>query len=323
MIVLPTLDAALGFLRACDEPVVSWRLIRLAGDGDEAPARRRAATAPVVKAAISRQRVDGSWGDHERAGNRVLPTLWHMKTLTELGLHGTDASWEAAGAFLAEHATCEGIFSLSGERDGVLSCYVGAAALMFMDGGRSDLAERQIEWIRAHQEVKVSGDDRRTKEPAPWSSHLSTKYGGCMAGTSCLVGLLRTGRALAAWGSEEDAGLVSAIREVFLERRAMYRSGGEVLPLAVDPSKSESWLVPTFPLDWRIDIVELVGFLAGAGSDPRLQPAIDRISETQLPDGAWPLLRAFRPFRGLPAPNPNRPSPIATMRVVEALSPLL
>ncbi len=326
MLTLPSLDAAIANLEGHEDPIVAARLRRVRGEPFE-ELRERIWRVPDVVASFASQHADGSWGNHTRAGNRLLPTLWMVKTLAEMGLDRHHAGWERAAGFLATHGHAEGgVFSVSGAREGVLSCYVGIAALTYLEGGLPELALPQVDWIVRHQEVKVGGSDRRIEPALEWAPHLRTKYGGCMAETTCLVGLLRAGRALALAGRPADAELVAQIREAFLERRLIYASNGSVMPLAVSPGKADSWLRPTFPLDWRIDLIELLAFVSGTGAaDPRMQEAIDEIAEWQLPDGTWPLRRAYRPeqLSGFERPSKTRSSPMVTLRVVEALQPLL
>jgi hypothetical protein len=148
-----------------------------------------------------------------------------------------------------------------------------------------------------------------------------------MAETSCLIGLLKTGRALRAWDAlSPDAGaaeLVAAIREAYLERRPMYRSNGEIVPIGIFSGSPDRWLLPTFPLDWHTDLIEVLDFVARSGpADVRMQPAIDPLSESRLADGTWPLRHAFRPtfLAATERRSRHRGSPMTTLRVAAALA---
>ncbi len=324
MLSLPPLNAAIGFLESLDNPTVDLRLARVLGHNtDSAKARSRLARSDLVLGAFKTQRADGSWGEKDHPAQRLLPTLWMVKTLGELGLDKTHAGWMDAVGFLVEVGHTEGnVFSIRGSREGVLSCYIGTAALIYLDGGLDDLAEPHLRWILRYQEIRTNSQDRRQAPVEEWGSYLKTKYGGCMAETTCLVGLLREGWALARWGRPEGLPVVAAIREAFLERDLMFTSGGMIMPLAVSPEKADGWLAPSYPLDWRIDLIEAANFVAHTGpADPRLQSAIDKIAEYQLPDGTWPLLRTFKPSQlpGLERRSSRSGSPMITLRVVEAL----
>jgi hypothetical protein len=331
-LALPSLDAATAFLDASADPFVSLARVRL--DTPEAGpriARLRAAVeaAPLVERAFASQRSDGSWGDHDDPGRRVLSTLWMTKALAELGVDDRHAGWHRAAEYLAgrTHTTTTGVLGLDGRDAGVLSCYAGIAGEMYLLAGRPDLARPQIEWILRHQDVRVRGGVRRSPAAEPWDERLRTRYGGCLADTTCLVGLVKTGRALLAWHEQaadpDAAELASVIRETYLERRLMYRTNGEIVPIGISGGAPDRWLQPAFPLDWHTDLVEVLDFVARSGPpDARMQPAIDRIIEAQLPDGTWPLRQTYRP-RQLPAPerrSRTSGSPMITLRVVAAVT---
>lgn len=289
---------------------------------------------------LHRQHDDGSWGPADDPGRRVLPTLWTAATLGELGA-ATDPAWHAAVDFLSLHAaTDDGVFSRDGRTSGVLACYVAIAASTYLRGGRRDLAAPQVEWILRYQDVRTAGCSRRGGV-AVYRPGLATRYGGCLAATSCLVGVVKAGRALELWRRAAPGGTASSgtarsgtaveellahIRESLLERRLMFASSGSVLPLGTPPARAREWLAPSFPLDWRTDLVEVTDLVARTGPpDERMQPALDHLAAVQLTGGAWPLLRGFWPL-GFPAVEPRSvrsPSRLATRRVLDALTPLV
>ena len=328
-LILPPLAGLLEQLRALDDPVVQLQLaLRFDGATEVSPLRSAVAALPSVAQALDAQRADGSWGAAEEPRRRVLTTLWMTKTLAELGLDDADDGWHRAAGFLARNAhTGQDIMSLDGTDAGVLSCYIGLAGESYLLGGRPDLARPQIEWIVRFQDVRVGGQLRRRRDPDVWSADLRTRYGGCLADTTCLIGLIKTGRALAAWERIEPqphtSELVAAIREVFLSRRLMYRSDGGIVPIGVYGRDPDKWLQPTFPLDWHTDLIEVLDFVASSGPpDPRMQPAIDRLASMRLPDGRWPLRRTFQPTE-LPAMerrSARSGSPMITLRVASALT---
>ena len=211
---------------------------------------------------------------------------------------------------------------MNGRPDGVLSCYVGIAAAAYLSGGRAELAEPQLDWIRRHQDVRTADRRLRPDAPAHYANHLAIRYGGCMARTTCLVGLAKTGRSLAVAGADRSDPLLGAIRDAFLERELLFGSDGPVVPLGVAP-RADEWLVPTFPLGWRTDIVEVLDVVTRSGPpDQRMQPALDHLAVIRLEDGTWPLRRTYWPGdlhvreqRGL-----RRGSAMATLRAVVALN---
>lgn len=213
----------------------------------------------VVSSVAERQRQDGSWGAADDVWRRILPTLWTTATLAELGAAGS-AAVSAGAAFLSAHAaTDDGVFSRDGRRDGVLACYVAIAATTYLVSGRRDLAEPQVAWIMRYQDVQEHGSSLRggvgIYHPA-----LAHRYGGCLGSTTCLVGVIKAGRALELWrrsepdlvrsrGTRDIDDLIAVTREVLLTRRLMLRSDGGILPLSVPPARAQEWLQPSFPLD--------------------------------------------------------------------------
>ena len=320
----------MAFLRGIDDPIIALQsALRFGSEAASIRDLREAAfEAPIVVAAFGAQRPDGSWGAEERARKRVLSTLWMTKTLGELGVDDSHPGWHRAAEYLAQHShTGSGVLGLDGRDASVLSCYAGIAAELYLLGGRVDLARPQVEWIKDYQDVRVAGTSRRSRPAQLWDERLRTRYGGCLADTTCLIGLVKTGRALSAWIKVEPdpdaAELVEAIRRVYLGRRLMYRSNGEIVPLGVYGAQPDRWLQPTYPLDWHTDLIEVLDFVARSGpADRRMQAAIDQLMNAQLPDGTWPLRQTFRP-RELPAPerrSHSQGSPMITLRVVSALA---
>ena len=328
-LTLPPLDGVLASVRAVEDPVVRFHLARRFDDGvDLGALRSELARAPSIMPAFASQRNDGSWGADEDPRRRVLTTLWMAKVLAELGLDDTHPGWHRAAEFLAANAHTEhDALSVDGARGGVLSCYIGIAGETYLLGGRPDLARPQVEWIARYQEVRSRGGSKRSRPAETWDERLRTRYGGCLADTTCLIGLVKTGRALAAWDRHEpDARareLMQAMREVYLERRLMYRSNGGIVPIGVYGGAPDRWLQPTWPLDWHTDLIEVLDFVAHGGPpDPRMQPAIDELASLQLPDGTWPLRQSYRPAE-LPASerrSKHKGSPMITLRVVSALA---
>ncbi len=286
-------------------------------------------TRDQVRRALEHQREDGSWGDGSTPTARVLPTLWMTKTLLELG-RGGDASVREAGGFLATTAcTDEGVFSLDGRRSGVLSCYVGTAASIFVALGFSESARAQVDWVLRYQDVRCGGASWREQPVEVWSPDLAWRYGGCLASTTCLIGLARTGAGLVAWrehtGSTAGDALLHQVAEAFLQRSLFQKTDGSTLPLGTPPSRADEWLLPTFPRDWRVDLIEVLHLVARvAGPDPRLQPALNVVGRQQLADGSWRLRRSFRPaaLPLLERRSRSSGSTVITQRVVAALEGL-
>lgn len=182
-----------------------------------------------------------------------------------------------------------------------------------------------LDWIIRYQPVVFGG--RTYHEPAGpmWGDYLRHRFGGCMADTTCLLGLVPT---IAALVDARDAGLdlpveaqLAAMRQLLEDRRLFYGRSGAVIPLSsrtsTDPDGA-GWLAPAFPLNHIIDLIELVD-LARRLEMPAdaMTDAVELIESWQLTDGGWPMLGtrriadAYRP-EGV---NRNRSSAIIAHRV--------
>ena len=328
----PRLGAARAWLRVHPDPRTALLVARLEGGGprDVADARARVVGSSAVQEAFAHQRPDGSWGTTDDTRSRILPTLWMVRLLAELGIGADQDGWQAGVGFLVQQAhTGTGVFSVDGSDGGVLACYVGIAGETYQRAGCADLAAPQVEWILRHQEVQVDGRSCRYPVPLLWDQRMRTRYGGCMAETTCLIGLVKTGHALRRWlersPDERASELLGTIREVFLERRLLHRRDGSVLPLGGSGGQAERWLEPAFPLDWHTDLLEVLDLVAAPGVvDARMAPALTRLAESQLPDGSWPLRVSWPPpdMTPLERRSQHRGSPFVTSRVVGVLDRL-
>lgn len=326
---MPPTDASLAWLRNSPDPSAAL-FVAVEVDGRDRESCGALIDAVVqsdgVQALLAAQRPDGSWGpQHGRGRADVLATLHTLQTLATFGV-GPHRATSRAISFLADAAhTADGVFSIDGGHEGVLSCYVGTAASTYQLCGELDLARRQIDWILRHQDVARGGVRVRGDKPEHWGEYLRTRYGGCMSNTTCLVGLVKTGRALQLYsdgtGDRRVELLRAAIREAFLDRELMYDRSGKVVPLGVAPKKAAEWLVPTFPLDWHTDLIETLDVVARTGPyDRRMQSAIGAVSGWRLADGSWPLRRSFWPADAVRERRSlKRGHPIVTMRAVSVL----
>lgn len=294
---------------------------------DRTALRAEVATSPLVTRSLASQHLDGSWGDSDHPERRILTTFWMAKAFADLGLSWLP-QWSQAVDFLAHRAIWNDTFTVDGSRSGILSCYVGMAASLFLEGGRADLAEPQIRWIERYQDVRRHGVPLRATPAEPFCDCLSTDHGGCMTATTCGIGLIKTGLALRAWVDRTPtdraaAELLEAIRASFLDRELFHTGDGSVLPLGERTSHAADWLEPTFPLDWRTDLIEVIDFVNHTGPpDRRMQPALDELAARQLEDHTWPLRRVFRPIH-LPALERRSRrcgSPYVTLRAILAVS---
>lgn len=329
-LIAPDLAPTWSWLRQSADPAAALILHRagITGTGVAGPetARRGVlALAPIVDAFESQHR-DGSWGPQDDAAARILPTLWGLKALVDLGLdHDVDAV-HGALQFLESHATTpEGYFTTTGQKFGVLACYVGLTMRVFHDAGRPDMAAAQLEWLTWFQQVSVAGEHRR--ETRHWGQGLETRYGGCFSSTTCAIGLIRAAEALSRGADQEHEQAFATVREALLERELIFtRDGMQILPFRAPGRGEHRWTAPAFPTDWRLDLADVLHAVAGDVplADGRAQRAVDLMMSWRRPDGSWARGWHTTPsfMAGLGAGEKGEGNPIVTAHVAVALSRL-
>ncbi len=289
----------------CPPALRFWALTELGAVSDVIPfpvqeIREQAA----LRSLCDRQRGDGSFGEKDAPAGRILPSLWALRSLTDLGATADLEAWASCADFLHENAVHEGGFAFDGRRDGVLSCYTGIFASLLLRGAdrrvcspgatrekfRAD-AHACLDWLEAYQSVRYRERDFRDSRAAEWGSYLERRFGGCFAATSCLSGVVRAGEALLLG---ERLALLPAIREYLLERHVYQRRDGGVIPLwskrAVDEARAAAWLSSSFPLYYHVDLLEALHVVtASGGYDPRLTDAVLLVCGKRLADGTWSL----------------------------------
>ena len=247
------------------------------------------------------QRDDGSWGQHATAPGRIVPTIFGARSLQEAGLDAEPCLSRALD-FLARTAIADGGGSIYGTRDSVVPCYTGMLARLLVRAGRAETAMPLLQWIVRHQPVVYGGVVYHQPASPLWGEYLRTRYGGCMAATTCLLGLVPAVSALVVArraGLSVDADThVTAMRNLLVDRQVMFGRSGAIMPLAgrtkADPDGTR-WVLPAFPLDYVIDLVELVQLATDVGVPAdAMAHAVDLIGSWRLADGGWPMLGTRR-----------------------------
>lgn len=278
----------------------------------------------TADALVSRQHPDGSFGGQHSAESRIVSTIFAARSLHEAGLND-HPSLAPALDFLARTAIHGGC-TIDGRRDGVLCCYTGMLARLLIGLGRNETAAPLLDWSITYQPVTFGATTYHQPSAPAWGSYLRDRHGGCMADTTCLLGLVPTISALI---DARDAGIdlpanahLEAMQQLLYDRRLLYGRAGTVIPLSgrtkADPTGTR-WLLPAFPRDYVIDLIDLVE-LAQRLHVPReaMTDALELIESWQLPDGGWPLLgirRIADAYRPEPV-NRHQSSPITTRRIL-------
>ena len=275
---------------------------------------------------LTAQRPDGTWGRSEVLAARIVPTIFAARSLQEFAAPGRGPALGRALDVLADVAVVDGGGAIRGTRDSVLSCNTGMLALLFLRAGRGRQATPLIEWILRFQPIAY-GDRTYHRPQAHWDDYLAHRYGGCMARSTCLLGLIPTIQALVEARRSlavDTSAQETAFRDLLTERRLIFGRGGQIMPLAgrakADPHGTR-WLAPAFPLNYVVDMVALAHVAREVGLPWDAMPeAANFIRSWELPEGGWPMLGA-RQIEYAYRPDPvarHRRSEIITRRV-EAL----
>ena len=183
----------------------------------------------------ARQHADGSFGQQASPRARILPTIFAARSLQDDGVHDHPGLPRAVD-YLLRTAVVDRGGSIDGRHDSVLSCYTGMLARLLVKAGRLDEAEPLLQWILRHQPVAFGGTAYSEPVGPMWGEYLRYRFRGCMAGTTCLLGLVPTVSALVA---ARDAGMVlaadshlGAMRQLLVDRRVMFGRSGTIMPLA-------------------------------------------------------------------------------------------
>lgn len=204
--------------------------------------------------------------------------------------------------FLSRNAVVDGGGSIFGTRDSVVPCYTGMMARLLVRAGRMDAALPLLQWIVRYQPVVYGAVVYHEPAGPLWGEYLRKRYGGCMGATTCLLGLVPAVSALTA---ARRAGLtvaadahVTAMRNLLIDRRVMFSRSGAIMLLAgrtkTDPEGTR-WVFPAFPLDYVIDLVELVQLAIDVDVPANaMAEAVDLIWSWRLTDGGWPMLGSRR-----------------------------
>ncbi|MCB2177062.1 MAG: hypothetical protein KQH57_14715 [Actinomycetales bacterium] len=255
-----------------------------------------------------------------------MPTIFAARSVQEAGLDDEPCLSRALD-FLSRHAVVDGGGSIYGTRDSVVPCYTGMIARLLVRAGRGEAAMPLLQWIVRYQPVVYGGVVYHEPVGPLWGDYLRTRYGGCMAATTCLLGLVPAVSALAA---ARRAGLaiaadahVAAMRSLLIDRRVMFGRSGAIMPLAgrtkTDPEGTR-WVLPAFPLDYVIDLVELAQLAVDIDVPVNaMTEAVELIRSWRLTDGGWPMLgkrRVSLAYRPEPVSRRQRSETI-TRRVTE------
>jgi hypothetical protein len=314
-------------------PAVRWAtLIGLLGrapdDAEVVAARQRILHMPAVQRILDAQWPEGYWV-HPGVGYspKYKATVWQIIFLAQVGVPHCPAMERAAeyvldnsrlgGGNVPGTDTPEARFTAHQGEDGAFLCLNGNLLRALTWFGYAE--DARLRDTRKALAAQIERDQFRCRLNARTASGRRPKR--ARDGLPCAWGTIKALAGLLASPAEErspgeqraiDTGVHGLLSHDVAQ--ADYPTAGAV---------SHLWFRLGFPLGYASDLVELLEVLvpAGAGSDPRLGPAVDRVLSMRDDEGCWTL--------GWAPPNcwasfgtVGRPSKWATLRALRMLKNL-
>lgn len=174
-------------------------------------------------------------------------------------------------------------FSLTGDKDGLLSCHNSmiTTILTKMNYDDKDLIDAGINWIIKYQSTN------RGEECAWAGKDLFSKYGGCMKKTPCFYGVVKSMITLTEYKKRFDVSkeilnkLGQGLEYILAHKVYKKLSTGEPI---------ESSIIENFyPYTYKSNIIEILSLLKANDllGDERCNDAIDVLRQKRRDDGFW------------------------------------
>ncbi|MGZ8512572.1 MAG: nitrogen fixation protein NifH [Candidatus Limnocylindria bacterium] len=291
-------DDPLAWLLEAAAPAVRHRTLRelldLPPDSAEVIEARRAAmrTDPIAAILLS-QHPEGWW---VKPGGGYSPkytgTVWSLIFLDQLGADGTDPRVRAACAYLLDHAQSpSGGFGFSGgaahpPSSTVAHCLNGNLLRAYIGFGWLD--DERVQQSIAWQAAAITGDGDirwyRTATSGPGFECAANEH------LSCGWGAAKAVLALARIPPQRRTPAVDRALEVGVDFLLSVDPATAVYPMGWGNTKPNgSWFRLGFPSGYVADVLQVMEAVceAGAGGDPRLDPAVDWLLAQQDAQGRW------------------------------------
>src|SRR5690554_2449288 len=228
---------------------------------------------------------------------------WRLLELSEIPYTYTLDTVKEWLAMLIERTYIKEGFSLTGDKDGLLSCHNSmiTTILIKMNYEDKDLIDAGINWI-----IKYQNSNRGEK--CNWTGRdLFTKYGGCMKKTPCFYGVVKSMITLSEYNkkyeaSQEIQNKLSKGLEYILEHNVYKKlSTGEPI---------ESSIIKNFyPYTYRTNIIEILSLLKANGllGDERCNDAMDVLRQKRRDDGFWQADTSYMKTAWVDFDKPKKP----------------
>lgn len=194
-------------------------------------------------------------------------------------------------------------FSLTGDKDGLLSCHNSmiTTILMKMNYDDKDLIDAGINWI-----IKYQSTNRG--EGCEWTGKdLYTKYGGCMKKTPCFYGVVKSMGTLTEYKkrfetSEEIENKLSQGLEYILDHKVYKKlSTGEPIEASI--------IKNFYPYTYRSNIIEILSLLKANDflGDEKCNEAIEILRNNRRDDGFWQADTSYMKTSWVDFDKPQKP----------------
>ncbi|AZO94954.1 hypothetical protein [Halocella sp. SP3-1] len=208
---------------------------------------------------------------------------WRLLELSEIPYTYTLNKVKRWLNMLIEKSYIKEGFSLTGDKDGLLSCHNSmiTSILMKMNYDDKDLIDAGISWIIKYQSTSRGEECRWT------GKNLFTKYGGCMKKTPCFYGVVKSMITLTEYKKRFD---VSKEVQNKLNQGLEYILDHKVYKKLSTGEPIESSIIKNFyPYTYRSNIIEILSLLKANDllDDERCNDAMDVLRQKRRDDGFW------------------------------------
>lgn len=260
------MDRVIEWLLGAD-PAIRWQVMRdLTVDDHAAEERSRVAGEGWGKQLLGLQADDGMWGGGAYTPKWVS-TTYSLLLLRHFEPDPNDDQVARAIDLVRDRVDMRGPFFEYSREMCITGMVLALRSYFFEDPDNPP----QVDYILEKQH-----DD------GGWNCDVSSEVSSFNTTLSVLEALAEYEHAV-----DGDSTLSAArgrAHEYLLERQLMYSLGtGELI--------NRRWLLLSFPPRWFYDILRALDYfrISGVAPDPRMDEAIQVISNKQFPDGKWPL----------------------------------
>ncbi|MTI61222.1 MAG: hypothetical protein FH762_14810 [Firmicutes bacterium] len=228
---------------------------------------------------------------------------WRLLELSEIPYTYTLNKVKRWLNMLIEKSYIKEGFSLTGDKDGLLSCHNSmiTTILIKMNYDDKDLIDAGISWIIKYQSTSRGEECRWT------GKNLFTKYGGCMKKTPCFYGVVKSMITLTEYKKRFD---VSKEVQNKLNQGLEYILDHKVYKKLSTGEPIESSIIKNFyPYTYRSNIIEILSLLKANDllDDERCNDAMDVLRQKRRDDGFWQADTSYMKTAWVDFDTPQKP----------------